>query len=330
MRSAPPPSRPASNRWPTSTPATTRAAARFTSIRSAAGAGRRRAPFSSRCSIAAICGLRPVAWSKPSCSTAAGPPACVGGKAGKRERRAAAAKSILAAGSIGSPQSCCLSGIGPAQHLHEHGIAGRRRPAGRRRQSAGSPAAAPDLQGRRHHHAQRALSLAARLARHACRICAVPARPADHGAVATRALHPFRSPTRIAPICSITSSRLSLDRFGEPLHGFPRSPRASPICGRRAAALCGCARAILRAAPAIKPNYLSTDDDRRIAAKAIRLTRRIVGAAGARGRIIPPNICPATRVRDDDEPALEKAAGDIGTTIFHPVGTAKMGLASDP
>ena len=84
------------------------------------------------------------------------------------------------------------------------------------------------------------------------------------------------------------------------------------------------------AAPAIKPNYLSTDEDRRIAAKAIRLTRRIVGAAGARAVIIPPNICLATGVRDDDEQALVKAAGDIGTTIFHPVGTAKMGLASDP
>jgi choline dehydrogenase-like flavoprotein len=83
------------------------------------------------------------------------------------------------------------------------------------------------------------------------------------------------------------------------------------------------------AAPAIKPNYLSTDEDRRIAAKAIRLTRHIV-AQPALAPYHPAEYLPGDRVRDDDERALQKTAGDIGTTIFHPVGTAKMGLASDP
>jgi choline dehydrogenase-like flavoprotein len=84
-----------------------------------------------------------------------------------------------------------------------------------------------------------------------------------------------------------------------------------------------------RAAPSIKPNYLSTDADRDIAVKAIRLTRRIV-AQPALAPFHPAEYLPGGGVRDDNQAALVKAAGDIGTTIFHPVGTAKMGLASDP
>jgi len=81
-------------------------------------------------------------------------------------------------------------------------------------------------------------------------------------------------------------------------------------------------------APVIKPNYLSTDADRRIAVNSIRLTRRIV-AQPALTPFHPAEYLPGDAIRDDDEQALMKAAGDIGTTIFHPVGTAKMGLASD-
>jgi choline dehydrogenase-like flavoprotein len=122
---------------------------------------------------------------------------------------------------------------------------------------------------------------------------------------------------------------LSLDRFGEPLHRFPAFTAS-------VANLRPTSRGHVRlrgndpaAAPAIKPNYLSTDEDRRIAAKAIRLTRHIV-AQPALAPYHPAEYLPGDRVRDDDERALQKAAGDIGTTIFHPVGTAKMGLASDP
>jgi choline dehydrogenase-like flavoprotein len=82
-------------------------------------------------------------------------------------------------------------------------------------------------------------------------------------------------------------------------------------------------------APVIKPSYLSTEDDRRIAASAIRLTRHIA-AQPALAPFHPDEYLPGAAVRDDDEAALVKAAGDIGTTIFHPVGTAKMGLLSDP
>src|SRR5262249_14277151 len=80
--------------------------------------------------------------------------------------------------------------------------------------------------------------------------------------------------------------------------------------------------------PVIKPNYLSTDEDRRVAADCIRLTRRIV-AQPALAKYKPSEYLPGPSVGDDDA-ALIKAAGDIGTTIFHPVGTAKMGRTSDP
>ena len=122
---------------------------------------------------------------------------------------------------------------------------------------------------------------------------------------------------------------LSLDKFGDPLHTFPAftasvanvrpTSRGSVRLRSRDAA----------DAPLIKPNYLSTDQDRRIAAAAIRLTRRIA-AQPALAPYHPAEYLPGASVPDDDEAALIKAAGDIGTTIFHPVGTAKMGLASDP
>ena len=78
----------------------------------------------------------------------------------------------------------------------------------------------------------------------------------------------------------------------------------------------------------IKPNYLSTDEDRRVGADSIRVARRIV-AQPALAPYAPAEYLPGPGVGSDDA-SLIKAAGDIGTTIFHPVGTAKMGLASDP
>ena len=82
-------------------------------------------------------------------------------------------------------------------------------------------------------------------------------------------------------------------------------------------------------APAIAPNYLSTPEDRRVAADSIRVTRRIVSQPALR-KYAPVEFLPGDKISSDDEAALEKAAGDIGTTIFHPVGTAKMGRDDDP
>jgi choline dehydrogenase len=121
---------------------------------------------------------------------------------------------------------------------------------------------------------------------------------------------------------------LSLDRFGAPLHRFP-AITVSP-CNLRPTSR-GTVRitaADPAARPAIAPNYLSTDADRRVAADAIRVTRRLMAQA-ALAPYRPDEFSPGPAVGDDSA-ALVRAAGDIGTTIFHPVGTAKMGLASDP
>ena len=80
--------------------------------------------------------------------------------------------------------------------------------------------------------------------------------------------------------------------------------------------------------PIIRPNYLSTGEDRAVAALAIRLTRCMV-AAPALARFDPVEYLPAASTGEDDA-SLIKAAADIGTTIFHPVGTARMGLVDDP
>jgi len=120
---------------------------------------------------------------------------------------------------------------------------------------------------------------------------------------------------------------LSLDAFGEPLHGY--NAFTASVCNlnptSRGAVQVKSSEP--RDAPSIAPRYLSTDADRLIAANSLRLTRRIV-AQPALARYRPQEVKPGAQFETDAE--LWKLAGDIGTTIFHPVGTAKMGPATDP
>jgi choline dehydrogenase len=120
---------------------------------------------------------------------------------------------------------------------------------------------------------------------------------------------------------------LSLPKFGEPLHDFPAITLS--VCNLRPAS-----RGHIHAAdanpltpPVIQPNYLGEDEDRRVAADSIRLARRIA-AAPALAPYRPVEILPGPQAVSEEE--LVSAAGDIGTTIFHPVGTARMGRADDP
>jgi choline dehydrogenase len=120
---------------------------------------------------------------------------------------------------------------------------------------------------------------------------------------------------------------LSLDKFGDPLHSFAAITLS--VCNLRPTSR-GTVRlrsADPQAAPLIAPRYLSTAEDAQVAADGIRAARRIM-AQPAVQRFSPQEMLPGDKVGNDTE-SLAKAAGDIGTTIFHPVGTAKMGLADD-
>jgi len=134
-------------------------------------------------------------------------------------------------------------------------------------------------------------------------------------------------PNRDRPNIQFHIQPLSLDRFGEPLHRF--SAITASACNLRPTS-----RGEVRISssnpsdkPIIAPRYLSTEEDRMVAADAIRVTRRLMNQNALRA-YSPEEIVPGPSVNNDDA-SLAKAAGEIGTTIFHPVGTAKMGLPSD-
>ena len=234
---------------------------------------------------------------------------------------------VLSAGAVGSPQILQLSGVGPADWLAEFGIAPvlDKQGVGRNLQD---------------HLQQRAIY----------KVEGVKTLNMTYHSLVGRALMGLQyalfqsGPLTMAPsqlgIFTTSSSDqertniefhvqpLSLDKFGEPLHRFPAITVSA--CNLRPTSR-GTIR--LRAAdpsakPIIAPNYLSTPEDKRVAADAIRVTRRLMKQAALQP-YRPQEYLPGPTV-GDDEASLAKAAGDIGTTIFHPVGTAKMGLPSDP
>ena len=115
---------------------------------------------------------------------------------------------------------------------------------------------------------------------------------------------------------------LSLDKFGDPLHGF--NAITPSVCNLRPSSR-GHVRiksGNWRDYPAIKLNYLSTEEDRQVAISGLRFTRRIM-AAKALARFEPEELKPGPYLETHEQ--LLQAAGDLGTTIFHPVGTCKMG-----
>jgi choline dehydrogenase-like flavoprotein len=135
------------------------------------------------------------------------------------------------------------------------------------------------------------------------------------------------SPDYATPNLQFHIQPLSLDKFGDPLHDFPAF--TASVCNLRPASR-GSVHAVSpdpAAAPSISPNYLAEDEDRRVAADALKLVRRIV-AAPALARYRPQEFRPGAHLVSDAD--LARAAGDVASTIFHPVGTAKMGLPEDP
>jgi choline dehydrogenase len=119
---------------------------------------------------------------------------------------------------------------------------------------------------------------------------------------------------------------LSLDAFGQPLHAFPAITASVCNLNPTSRGSVSIRSADFTHAPRIAPDYLSTEEDRRVAADSLRVTRRIA-AQPAMLRYRPQEFKPGAQYETDEQ--LARLAGDIGTTIFHPVGTAKMGRACD-
>jgi choline dehydrogenase-like flavoprotein len=234
---------------------------------------------------------------------------------------------ILAAGAIGSPHLLMLSGVGPAADLTSLGVP----------MVADRPGVGANLQD----HLQ---------LRMIYKVSGVRTLNADYASLYGRALmgldYAFRrrgamtmAPSQLGLFTRSDSLRersnlqyhvqpLSLEKFGDPLHPFPAFTASVANLQPTSRGALRLTSADPMRPPAIQPNYLSTPEDREVAAASIRITRNIVSQP-ALAPYRPQEYLPGERVRDDDEAALEKAAGDIGTTIFHPVGTARMGRDDD-
>jgi choline dehydrogenase-like flavoprotein len=234
---------------------------------------------------------------------------------------------ILSAGAVGSIQIMLRSGVGPAAHLQEHGI-----PVVLDRPGVGANLQ-DHLQLRLIYRVEGITTLNERyhsrfgFARMLAEYALLRRGPLTM-APSQLGLFTRSGPDQERANLQYHVQPLSLDRFGEPLHTFPAF--TASVCNLRPTSR-GFVRLRSRDLadiPVIKPNYLTTDADRSVAACSIRLTRRIA-AQPALAPFHPIEYLPGSAVADDEQ-ALIRAAGNIGTTIFHPVGTAKMGLASDP
>jgi len=238
---------------------------------------------------------------------------------------AARGEVILAAGAVGSPHLLLLSGVGPGDHLREHGIDVRHDLRG--------------VGGNLQDHLQLRMifkvSNTVTLNQRANSLIGKAGMALQYALFRTGPM--TMAPSQLGCFAKSDASRdtpnleyhvqpLSLEAFGDPLHDFPAF--TASVCNLRPDSR-GTVRLKardVREPPAIRPNYLNEASDRLVAADAIRLTRRICGA-DAMARYAPEEYLPGATI--DGEEDLARAAGDIGTTIFHPVGTCKMGRADD-
>ena len=234
-------------------------------------------------------------------------------------------ETLLTAGAIGSPQLLQLSGIGPAALLQQHGIVPVLDAAGvggnlqdhlqlrmvfKVQGVKTLNVMASNIVGKMQIGLQYALFQSGPMSM----------APSQLGAFAKS------DPQQATPNLQYHVQPLSLDKFGEPLHAFPAF--TASVCNLRPTSRghVHIASADSYVAPKIVPNYLSTEPDRRVAADALRLTRAIA-AAPALKKFAPQEYKPGVQFQSEEE--LAQAASQIGTTIFHPVGTCRMGVAGD-
>ena len=233
---------------------------------------------------------------------------------------------ILCAGSIGTPQILQLSGVGPAALLQQHGI-----PV-----VADVPGVGANLQDHlqirsiyKINSKQRwgvTLNTMAGSWLGKARIGLQYAlRQTGPMSMAPSQLGAFTrsGPEHATPNLQYHVQPLSLDAFGEPLHTF--NAFTASVCNLRPTSRGTVAIKSPRFedAPAIAPNYLSTEADREVAAASLRVTRRIVGQE-ALAKYQPEELKPGMQFQTEAE--LRQLASELGTTIFHPVGTTKMGV----
>ncbi|HEY9066744.1 MAG TPA: GMC family oxidoreductase N-terminal domain-containing protein [Burkholderiaceae bacterium] len=249
-----------------------------------------------------------------------------GGGAPLTARLAPGGEVVLATGAIGTPQLLQLSGIGAGALLHERGIAPVHE----------LPGVGENLQDHLQIRAVYAVdgvktlnTMAATLWGKAMFGIEYALRRSGPMSMAPSQLGAFTKSDPAQPHANLQYhvQPLSLDAFGQPLHTF--NAFTASVCNLNPTSR-GAVRIVSNRAtdaPSIAPRYLSTDSDRLIAANSLRLTRHIVEQP-ALAPYRPKEVKPGVEYQTDAE--LWKLAGDIGTTIFHPVGTAKMGPASDP
>ena len=230
-------------------------------------------------------------------------------------------ETILAAGAVGSPHLLQLSGIGPPSHLSAHGVdvvhplpgVGANLHDHLQIRSIYKVSGARTLNGRARSWFGKAL-MAAEYALFRTGPLTMP--PSQLGAFAKS------DAEQASANIEWHVQPLSLDRFGEPLHRFDAITPS--VCNLRPTS-----RGEIRLAspdpetpPVIDPNYLATVEDRQVAVEGLRFTRRIM-AAPALAKYQPVEWLPGGELESDED--LAQAAGDLGATIFHPVGTCRMG-----
>jgi len=240
---------------------------------------------------------------------------------GTEQVAAATGEVILAAGAVASPTILQLSGIGPGEALREHGIAVQHE--------------LPGVGGNLQDHLQircaykvegvetlneRANSLIGKMGIGLEYLLfqrgPMTMAPSQLGAFAKS------DPSYDTPNIQYHVQPLTLDKFGEPLHTFPAF--TASVCNLRPES-----RGTIRLkssdpydSPAIRPNYLSAERDKQVAAQSVRYTRNIVNQP-ALAKYNPQEFKPGLELETQED--LVKAAGDISSTIFHPIGTCKMG-----
>jgi choline dehydrogenase len=240
---------------------------------------------------------------------------------GMRRTVRAAREVILAAGAIGSPQILQLSGVGPGPVLQPLGIEVRHelRGVGENLQDHLQIRCAYKVHGVRTMN-ERFQSLVQRAGFAAQYLLQrrgpMTMAPSQLGAFVKS------DPSRETANLQYHIQPLSLPKFGEPLDPFPAFTASVANLRPTSRGWVRITAPRPEAHPEIRPNYLSTEDDRGVAADSIRVTRNIVSMPSL-AKYHPEEFRPGIEVQSDDE--LAKAAGDISTTIFHPVGTAKMG-----